>query len=465
VTSGTAVGPTARFGRLERRGLLLGLSTCQVTLLGVALAILIATVYAAGPVGLVASSLLWAPLLVVALVRFQQRPLIEWVPIVTRFRIRALLGQNLVLRRPFDRGSAADLALPAGGRLRIRPMTGSRAVLIDDVAARSHVAIARVVGTPLALADAADQAGRVSAWGRVLASLTTAAGIGGVQVLQRAIPDGAADLVRFWSAHGVEAGSWAARVVADLAADAACPTTQECYLAIGFRARGNSDQLARQLDAVESSLDAAGLTVADWLGVQGVTRLVRTAFDPAAAATLDPDLTMPIGTAGPMGVAEDWDRLRVDGCWHAVYWVQEWPRHEVPAGFLQPLVFADLPHTLSLVARPQPMPAALREIRRAKADHHADQAQRHRLGQVTDEAMLLEADDVLQRERDLAAGHGILDFAGLLTVSACDEQELAAARTRIELAAAQAGCELRLLVGQQAQAFLAAALPLCRGLQ
>jgi hypothetical protein len=464
VTSGTAVGPTARFGRLERRGLLLGLSTCQVTLLGVALAILTAAVYSAGPVGLAASSVLWAPLLVAALARIQQRPLIEWLPIVGQFRIRALLGQTLVLHRPFDRGSATDLALPAGGRLRIRPMTGSRAVLIDDVAARSHVAIARVVGAPLGLADAADQAGRVSAWGRVLASLTPAAGIGGVQVLQRAIPDGAADLVRFWSTHGVEDGSWAARVVADLATDAACPTTQECYLAIGFRAHGNPDQLARQLDAVESSLDAAGLTVAEWLGAEGVTRLVRTAYDPAAA-TLDPDLAIPVRTAGPMGVAEDWDRLRVDGCWHAVYWVQEWPRHEVPAGFLQPLVFADVAHTLSLVARPQPMPAALREIRRAKADHHADQAQRQRLGQVTDEAMLVEAEDVLERERDLAAGHGILDFAGLLTVSASDEQQLAAARTRIELAAAQAGCELRLLVGQQAQAFLAAALPLCRGLQ
>ena len=39
-----------------------------------------------------------------------------------------------------------------------------------------------------------------------------------------------------------------------------------------------------------------------------------------------------------------------------------------------------------------------------------------------------------------------------------------AAKAAIEQAAIQAGCETRLLLGQQAQAFTAAALPLCRGI-
>jgi len=69
-----------------------------------------------------------------------------------------------------------------------------------------------------------------------------------------------------------------------------------------------------------------------------------------------------------------------------------------------------------------------------------------------------------QRERELVSGHGDLRFAGFLCVTAADEPGLQAARATIEQAAIQAGCETRLLVGQQAQAFTAAALPLCRGI-
>ena len=43
-----------------------------------------------------------------------------------------------------------------------------------------------------------------------------------------------------------------------------------------------------------------------------------------------------------------------------------------------------------------------------------------------------------------------------------DADELEAAVSAIEQAAIQASCETRLLVGQQAAAFTAAALPLCR---
>ena len=62
------------------------------------------------------------------------------------------------------------------------------------------------------------------------------------------------------------------------------------------------------------------------------------------------------------------------------------------------------------------------------------------------------------------AGHGDLRYAGFICVTAADLDALHAARAAIEQAAIQAGCETRLLVGQQAQAFTAAALPLCRGI-
>lgn len=73
-----------------------------------------------------------------------------------------------------------------------------------------------------------------------------------------------------------------------------------------------------------------------------------------------------------------------------------------------------------------------------------------------------EFQDVLQQEADLTAGHGILRYTGIISVSARTDGELDAAVATLEQAAIQASCETRLLVGQQTQAFTAAALPLCR---
>ncbi len=90
------------------------------------------------------------------------------------------------------------------------------------------------------------------------------------------------------------------------------------------------------------------------------------------------------------------------------------------------------------------------------------QLQRQRIGQIEDATQTAEFQDVLQQEADLTAGHGILRYTGLISVSARTADELDAAVAAIEQAAIQASCETRLLVGQQAQAFTAAALPLCR---
>ena len=78
--------------------------------------------------------------------------------------------------------------------------------------------------------------------------------------------------------------------------------------------------------------------------------------------------------------------------------------------------------------------------------------------------MSAEYADVLQREAELTRGHGILRRAGFIAVSGTDPDELAAGCAVIEQAAIQASLETRRAYGQQAQAFVAAALPLCRGI-
>lgn len=83
-------------------------------------------------------------------------------------------------------------------------------------------------------------------------------------------------------------------------------------------------------------------------------------------------------------------------------------------------------------------------------------------GLRTDSAQTAEYHDVLQQESELTAGHGVLRYSGLIAISAPSEPELESAVAAIEQAAIQASCEIRRLVGQQAQAFTAAALPLAR---
>jgi hypothetical protein len=107
---------------------------------------------------------------------------------------------------------------------------------------------------------------------------------------------------------------------------------------------------------------------------------------------------------------------------------------------------------------------AARDIRRKKTGYLSDATQRARIGQIEDAEQTAEYRDVLAQEADLIAGHGVLRYVGLIAISAPGVAELDAAVAGVEQAAIQASCETRRLVGQQAQAFTAAALPLCRGL-
>jgi hypothetical protein len=120
--------------------------------------------------------------------------------------------------------------------------------------------------------------------------------------------------------------------------------------------------------------------------------------------------------------------------------------------------------TVSVIAQPLSTARALKEIRRARAEQIADAATRARIGQVEDQVSRAAAAELTRREEELIAGHGDLRFIGLITVSATTLDELDDACRSLQSDAGQAGCEVRRLVGQQVHAFVAASLPLARGL-
>ena len=468
----SAPAATVRFGRLERRGLLLGLSGPELAAVGAAAVIAVTAEYTAGLPGLLAAALLWGPLVLAGTASVRGRSVTGWIPIVGDWWLRRTIGTTRQLHSLRDHRAATGglrLELP-GIRTPLPVTTGSSgAALVSDRTTGTVTAVLAVRGRGVLLTE--DAAHATAAWARVLAGLTQSREIARVQVMHATAPAGECHVRRWWSDHATGADApLPARLVADLLADADTSTTRiTTVLAVAFRRGGAHNDVQPKLDTFADTVAAAGLKVEGWVGPRRLCELMRRAYDPVTlmAAGHDPAAPQPdrAGVWGPMAVAESWATLHTDTAVHATYWIAEWPRAEVGIEFLQPLLLAPGAHrTVTLIAEPQPLRVAARDIRRARVDLVADSAHRARTGRIEDEAARAEADDVATRERDLVAGHGDLRFTGLVTVTAADEPALVEACRATEAAAARAMCELRPLAGQQAAAHTAAALPLARGI-
>ena len=470
-----------QFSRLTKRGIMLGLSLPQLVVLGVAILAVVASLYTGGGMGLAWTSPLWSSAALVAVIPAGGRKIIEWVPILARWVARTYLGQLIYRRRIIKPRPAGTLALP-GDAAALRewedPETG--AAMIHDPHAQTITAILGVSHPAFVLLDPGEQQRRVSGWGRVLAATCRSGRIARIQVSERTLPDSGSGLAEWWRTHGTNDGSWAATTYAELierAGPAGERHATTISLALDMKAaarqirtsgggmRGAAVVLRQEMTTMTTALRAAELTSTGWLTPGEVAVILRSAYDPAAAPALERHgaLGRDLATAGPVAVTETWDRLRSDSAFHAVLWINEWPRSQVFPGFLAPLVLSNgILRTLALHYTPVRADQAARDLRRKKTELISDASQRRKIGQVDDASASAELDDVLQQEADLTAGHGVLRVSGLISVSAPTVDELDAAVAAVEQAAIQASCETRRLVGQQAVAFAAAALPLCR---
>jgi hypothetical protein len=469
--SAEEVGPTTRFGRLETRGLLLGLSGLQLAVVGAALLVAISAVYTIGMTGLALSSPVWGALLVAGTVSIGGRTLTGWVPLLAQWHVRRFTGTTTT--------PATTRATPSRGRLTFPGLPGSvelvdcpdlAATLIVDRREGTVTGVARLVGSGFVLDAPAEQEQKVAAWGRVLAGLCQQPAIVRAQVMARTRPGGLSPARAWWRQHSPTPDTPLVAALAQMLDEGfVVPYVRETFIALAVRApRGRGAPsaadlalVARHLDAFASSATAAGLRINGWLDRDGLARVMRAGYDPAATGRAEEG---PVSFDAAPGVRESWRSLATAGAVHATYWVSQWPRAEVHPAFLQPLLLGEAAaRTVTMIAEPLPTGKALREIRRAKVEHASDAAQRARIGQVEDESTRAEIADLERREAELVAGHGDLRYTGLVTVSAQDEAELAQRCAGLETAAAQAMCEVRLLVGQQGVAHLAACLPLARG--
>ncbi|MEU3553360.1 SCO6880 family protein [Streptomyces fragilis] len=486
--SEVSVAPVAvRFPHRSRRGILLGLSLPQLLLVAVSLAMLLATVMSTGLIGAIVLTPLWASVAALVAIRRDGRSLVEWAPVVARYALRRNTGQHLWLARPVSRprqdgvlhlpGTAASLKVVTPGDI------PDGAAAVHDPHQQTLTAVARVTGRAFALLDPATQNQNVAGWGRALAGIARTGHIATVQVLERTVPDSGDTLSRHWGRNGRPEAPVAGQIYGELvdsAGPAAAP--HETYLALSLDLKaarrlvgqaggglpGAFTVMEQTTASVAQAARNAGLTVTGWLTAREIAAVIRTAYDPKALAGLqqwsdtgraeaDP------AAAGPVVQVEEFDRLATDTARHATYWLENWPRIEVGAGFLHGLMFtAGIRRSLSLVYVPQALESALRDVRRKKAQIIADASERARRGQVESEEDSVEYADVKQREQQLIAGHADVALTGLITVTADTDALLDTACAQIETAAVAAGVDLRRLFYQQPDAFILAALPLAR---
>lgn len=479
-TSSESALTPIKFSRLTRRGILLGLSGPQLAVASLAIAILILGLY----IGAVVMAFPIVGLfLALAFVGVGGRKLIEWAPVGARWLWRTTGGQLIYRRRVVKPRPAGTLALPGdAARLRqwVDPETG--AVMVHDPHAATLTAVIGVSHPAFVLLDPAEQERRVVAWGRVLATGCRSGRIASLQVMERTLPDSGKGLAQWWDSHGHPDQSWTSTTYAELI-ERAGPAGERhastisisldmkiagrAIRAAGGGMKGAAAVLRQEMATLFAALRSADLSPSDWLTPGDLAVILRSAYDPAVAGALERhgDIGRDLATAGPVAVTESWGALRSDSAHHCVLWISEWPRSLVFPGFLAPLLLSSgIRRTFTLLYTPMRTDRAARDIRKKKTEYISDAAQRQKIGQIEDAQQAAEYHDVLQKEADLTAGHGLLRCTGLIAVTANDPDELERSVAAIEQAAIQASCETRRLWGQQAQAFCATALPLTRTL-
>lgn len=360
-----------KFSRLTRRGVLLGLSLAQLVVLGLGVGTLVWAFYAGGGILIALTSPVWLASAVVVWVRVAGRAIVEWIPVFVWWVWKTTAGQLLYRRRVVKPRPAGTLALP-GDMARLReyddPVTG--AGMVHDPTAETLTAIVSVSHPAFVLLDPGEQERRVSSWGRVLATVCRSGRISMLQVLERTLPDSGSGLAEWWASHGIADASWASTTYAELI-DRAGPAGERhattLSLSLDMRAasrqvrtagggiRGAAAVLRQEMSTLIAALRSADLSPSSWLSSGEIAVILRSAYDPAVAATLERhgELGQSLATAGPVAVNESWSRLRTDSAFHAVLWISEWPRSMVYPGFLAPLLLSTgIQRSFSLLCTP-----------------------------------------------------------------------------------------------------------------
>ena len=376
----------------------------------------------------------------------------EWLPVVVCWGAR----------RTGSAAAPAHRCLCAGMRL-LRADWHDMGV-VHDRAGRTLTAALSLRGGSFALSGADEQDRRVGAWASVLASLAREGSpVHRVQWVAAAFPDDGEGCARISPRRGCPTrprpaplpttrcsttwtrtpapttSSWPSRCGSTRSVEVGCAT------------------LAREIGSLVRQLADADVQVEAVLSADDLARQLLRTYEPHPL-----DRHAPAQDHWPMAMEESWSEVRVDGMVHATFWVAEWPRIEVRSDFLAPLLLGSARSTLAVVMEPLGPDSAVRKVEASRTADLADTELRRRGGFVSTARHARESEVLARREAELAEGHASFRYSGYVTVSAPNEEQLAAACDVVQHAAGQSRLALRRLYGDQASAYTCT-LPLCRG--
>jgi len=484
------------FGPRETDGIFLGLGMGSLVTLFLA-AFFLVRMLSLGVGGVLVGILVVLAAVAAVWVPVADRTIGQWTPIVILYLVRRTLGWT-----SYRGGPAAELARPIPREDGVEPMElpgelAGTAVLtvptavghigvVKDVKRRTYVAVIRTRGTAFKLLTLEEQDHRLAMWGDTLDTLGySGGGIVRLQMLDTTVPDSGDTLAREWATKGLQGTAATAANYEELL-DSARPLTQvhENYLAVMLDPRkarrqirnlGGGDQgacqyLLQRCAQIEDALTGAGVAVEGALPPRAIAQVIRCAYEPGMRWKLDArgPVTDTSGgaspsEAGPMAADDRWSHYRTDDTHHAVYWISEWPRKPVNATFLEGLILQTAcERTVSITLQPLNPRKAADEVARSETSKGANEDVRRRAGFRTSARDRREAESIAQQDQELADGHSLYRFLGLIRISAPTPELLDQACGEIETKASS--LVLRRLYGEQGSAF-PATLPLARGLR
>jgi hypothetical protein len=474
--------PTYTFGRRDRGGLLIGFRATQLLVLAFGFAAILTGLLTSGSQGALVGFAVLAACAALALFPVQGRPLVDWARPLANHAYARLLGNRTYLGGPYGlrRCRTPRIELPGlGQHLRLyqaHTISGSVAALRMG---NQWTIVLRVRGSNYVLADRATQERRISDWGALLSQCgQEGSRISKIQWLERTVPDSGHDLEEWWRRNGDQTSSYAENYAALIDQAGPAATRHDTYVAISIDAHklrrpirqagggpeGITKVLLAEITWVRQALSRADIDVLGIVDAGELATLIRSQFDPASSSNLADTRPPTPAAAGPMAAEAHWDHYRSDSGMHAVYWIAEWPSVPVEAAWVYPVIaLGGVRRTVSVTAEPIAPSRSMRELRSQRVAKRADEAQRHRLGQVDTAQDDEEYAALERREHELVRGHTEYHYTGWITVTATDRDGLESACSMVEQTAVRSALEVRRVYGEVDQAFLCGGLPLTIG--
>ncbi|MCB0859980.1 MAG: hypothetical protein KDB54_04925 [Solirubrobacterales bacterium] len=491
-----------QFDQREEIGTLGTFRPAQAAILGLAAAVVLGTLYLTQSVtGLVLAGAQLIAVGAVITVPVRGRKLDEWAPVWVNWRLRRrrveagyrsrvpTAGIRVVGSEAKDPAACLPIQLRDLDMLQVEYGRGQVGV-IRDSSQGTYTALIKVRVGSFGFRDHGEQERQLEAYGLALAAAAQdGSAIRRIQWIERTLPQGGDELAAYLQRERdehVPLESDAVRSYIELIEQAA-PTAQEHEILLAVQVdaksagreakrhgKGEDGFVAVLLSEVENfaeGISRAGVVPVGILTPRQYARSIRDGFDPwgrearqrlgvidAGRADVAP------GRMGPLADQGAWNHYRSDGAVHIAYWIASWPRVQVHASFLMPLLMqSQAVRAVSVVMAPIPFSVAMRRAEHRQTAEDADEIQRSKQGFSSTARVRNRKRAATRKDEELAVGHGEMRFSGYLVASGPTVDRAEEAALTMERSAMRIGLELQRLDGEHDIA-VAFGLPLCRGL-